>query len=49
MSDFEAKKSILFMKMLNNKGSRIDLCGIPQITEVGTNFCPLFPITEVIP
>ena len=32
MSDFETKKSISFMKMLNNKGPRIDLFGIPQIT-----------------
>ena len=31
MSDFETKKSISFMKTLNNKGPRIDPCAIPQI------------------
>ena len=40
------------MKMLNNKGPRINPCDIPQITppvtEAGTNLCSLFPSTEVI-
>ena len=31
ISDFETKKSISFMKMLNTKGSSYDPCGIPQI------------------
>ena len=31
MSDFETRKNMSFMKILNNKGTRIDPCGIPQI------------------
>lgn len=31
ISNFETKKSIPFMRMLNNKGPGVDPCGIPQI------------------
>ena len=30
-SDFETKKSISLMNMLNNKGPGINPCGIPQV------------------
>ena len=32
ISDFGTKKSVSFMKMLHNKGLRIDPCSIPEIT-----------------
>ena len=36
MSDFDAKENMLFTKLLNNKGPRIDPCGIPQVTKAAT-------------